>query len=136
MKTICIIGISDKSGKAPFDSSTNSGKIIDQIISKVDANFIKMNYVSFAPLDEFGNLRYPTKEELNASFFSFQERILKLNPDVLVVCGKMIAKELKKHHFYQDQILEISHPSYIWVYKRKLLNDYIQDVVMKLNNFK
>lgn len=134
MKTVCFVGISNKEGKKPFDSTTNSGKVIDQIISQVDVNCEKVNYVSFVPTDDFGKIRYPSKTELEESFPLFQKKVYTMNPDLLIVCGKMIARQLKKHNFYQDKMLEVVHPSYIWVYKRAFLHQYIQEIVMKIQS--
>ncbi len=132
MSKVCFVGITDKIGMKPFDPSTKSGIIIDQIISQLDFDCDKINYVSFSPLSENGKLRYPTKDELTNSFVSFQERISQIQPDLLVVCGKMIAKELQKHNFYQDKVLIIYHPSYVYVYKRNHIDSYVQEVVKQI----
>lgn len=132
MKKIIFVGITNKEGKEPFDSSTKSGAILDVIIDQLDAQCEKMNYVSYAPKDQNGKLRYPTKEELNQAYSEFQANILKHNPDLLVVCGTMIFKELKQHGFDSCNILKIYHPSYIWVYKRKQLDSYIRDVCKQI----
>jgi len=132
MKKVCFVGITNKIGLEAFDSSTKSGEIIHQIISLLDVEAFLMNYVNDAPTNEHGVLRYPTSFELEASYDSFQQRILEINPDLIVVCGKMIAKELKKKNFYQDKVLVIYHPSYIYVYHRNDLESYLFDVVCKI----
>lgn len=132
MKKICFVGISDKVGLSPFDSSSHSGKIVDQIIARLNVQAFKINYVSFPPLDEKGKLRYPTKKELEDSFPVFQKKVLEINPDVLVICGNMISKEIQKYRFYVDRSITIYHPSYIYVYHRKEIEQYIQDVVSKI----
>ena len=132
MKKIIFVGITNKEGKNPFDSSTKSGAILDAIIAQLDAKCEKTNYVSYAPKDQNGKLRYPTKIELDQAYLDFQTNIFKQNPDLLVVCGTMIFKELKKHGFDFCNILKIYHPSYIWVYKRKQLDSYIHDVCQQI----
>lgn len=133
MRCVCFVGISDKLEKKPFDSSTQSGIIVDEIISYLNIDCIKINYVSFAPVDEYGHLRYPTSLELMASFSDFKKKVEEIKPSLIVVCGKMVEKKLRKHNFYQDKILPIYHPSYIWVYKRKELDKYISETVRKIN---
>lgn len=135
MKTICFVGISDKENKQPFDSSTKSGAIVDQIIQGLSFSCIKMNYVSFVPKDKKGKLRYPTKEELSHSFFDFQEKIKRINPDLIVVCGTIIQKELKKKNWNFCPSLFIYHPSYILIYKRNCLNSYINETIKKVNSY-
>lgn len=132
MKTILFVGISNKRDKDPFDSSTNSGKIIDSIVRGISCDCYKMNYVSYPPLDDLGRLRYPTKEELRNSFPEFQKKVQMLHPDLIIVCGKMILKELERHEYKKYPILSILHPSYIWVYHRKELDQYIKDTKEKI----
>lgn len=132
MKKICFVGITNKVHLEPFDFSTKSGQIIQEIISRLDVMAFKMNYVDYAPIGENGKLRYPTKSELREAFPVFQEKILNLAPDLLVVCGNMVAKELEIHQFYQDKILVIYHPSYVYVYQRNHTEQYILDVVKQI----
>lgn len=131
-KKVCFVGITDKIGLEPFDCSTKSGMIIVQIMELLDYECEKINYVSYPPLNEKGRLRYPTKKEMQEAFPGFQESILKMKPDLLVVCGKMVAGVLKQHSFFQDKILVIYHPSYIYVYQRNKIEQYILETVQKI----
>lgn len=126
------LGITDKVGKTAFDSTTKSGEIIEDIIKKLPCECFKMNFVSFPPLKENGKLRYPTREELEDSVSSFKTSIEELQPNLIVVCGKMIFNFLKKKQLYQDKTIMIYHPSYIWVYQRKNLECYKNDVVKQI----
>lgn len=133
MKKVVFVGITDKNGKEPFDSSTKSGQIIDLIIKELPCCCEKINYISYAPLDELGKLRYPTKGELSDAFPFFQQTILQLSPDLIVICGNMIFDELKRHSFSGWCFLKIKHPSYVWVYHRKELDGYINETVKQIN---
>jgi len=136
MKQILFVGISNKLGKEPFDSSTSSGQIIDQMIEKLpNYDCKKMNYVSYAPLDESGKLRKPNAQELSWAFSDFQNAIQKRIPDLFIVCGKMVEQEFKKHSFYLEQTIFISHPSYIYVYHRKDIDSYVKEVIWKIENY-
>lgn len=126
------VGISDKEGMEPFDKKTDSGRIIHSISEQLNCVSYFLNYVSYPPKDSQGKLRYPNHQELLASFPSFQERVLEIQPDLIVVCGNMIFQELKRHSFYQETILKIYHPSYVWIYRRSTLNEYIISVVEQI----
>jgi len=66
MYKIAIVGISNKPNCSPMDDTTNTGKIINMIIEYFpEIEFYKTNLVNFAPLNELGKLRYPTKQEVN-----------------------------------------------------------------------
>lgn len=134
MKKVLLVGISNKEGKEPFDSSTASGRIVDQMIVRIPCEFFKINYVNFAPLDLEGKMRYPTKEELTNSFPSFCSRVKVIEPDLIVVFGKMIADELKKRGYCDYPILSLAHPSYIWVYRRNELDCYLEKAVFQIKD--
>lgn len=129
MKKVVFVGISNKCDKSAFDCSTASGKIIEHIIKHLSCACEKINYVSYAPTDLSGKLRYPTKEELHDSYQSFICHVKTLKPDLLVVCGNLVFKELKRHDFSFCKILRIYHPSYIWVYKRSELDHYYEETL-------
>lgn len=95
MKRVVFVGITDKVSLSPFDSSTKSGAILDQIIEKLNCSCFKMNYVPFAPLNELGKLRYPNQVELAQVYLPFLKSIKELNPDLLVVCGRWFGMNLK-----------------------------------------
>ena len=64
-KRVLLLGLSNKPHLKAFDSTTNSGKLIDMIISQCkNFEFTKANLVEFAPLDTNNKLRYPTEKEL------------------------------------------------------------------------
>lgn len=129
---ILLLGLSNKQGVKPFDSSTNSGKLVDMIIEKCAGfDLIKENLVPFAPLDRNGKLRYPNREELiegtNRLFHMIDDY------DCVVLFGKMVQDTVKKDsRFNEIKKIYAEHPSYIWVYKHKEIDDYIERIVSQI----
>lgn len=127
-----MLGLSNKKDLEPFDSSTNSGKLVDMIIEKLlDIVFVKRNIVPYAPLDKNGNLRYPNKEELIDGSNSLVKIIDEF--DGVVLFGKVVQNTINndRRFIHMKKILS-KHPSYIWVYKRKLINEYVNEIVNKI----
>lgn len=133
IKKVAFIGLSNKKDKEPFDITTNSGKIINEIIDRLNYNCYKLNLVPYAPIDKSGKLRYPTKKEINESIPFFKQEIDKIKPDCIVGFGRIVNEELKKINLYQNILICAKHPSYIYVYKRNLLDKYIEDLINEIN---
>ena len=134
MKKVVFIGLSNKKDKEPFDKTTNSGKIINEVINHLDCKCFKINLVPYAPLNESGKLRYPTKEEIKKALNDFKKTIKKLKPDCIVGLGNIVNKELKKIKKYQNILICETHPSYVYVYKKRELNQYIKNLEKKIMN--
>lgn len=135
-KKILLLGLSNKPNLGAFDSTTNSGKLIDMIISKCkDYELIKENLVQFAPLDINNKLRYPNKKELLDGAEEWSRRISEF--DCIVLFGKKVQDTiLKDKRFFSVKLVCSEHPSYIWVYKHKEIEDYIDKVVNEINQIK
>ena len=43
MKKVVFVGLSNKKDKEPFDKTTNSGKIINEVINYLDCECFKLN---------------------------------------------------------------------------------------------
>jgi uracil-DNA glycosylase len=127
MKTVLFIGLTDKIGLEPLDSSTNSGKLIDLMIAKLEYNCHKINLVNFAPIDSNGKLRYPDKSELDKGFCDLKKTIESLRPDLCVLLGNKVSDFLSDKQIGNS--LKIKHPSYIYVYRRKYIADYVEESV-------
>lgn len=130
MKKVLFIGLSDKIGCTPLQSDTKSGIIIDMIIAKLNAQCYKINLANFTPLDEKGKLRYPNKEEMDKGYENLIKSIDFLKPDVCVLLGDKVTKYLSGK---LNNFVSIKHPSYIAVYKRKNIEDYVHDSVNLIN---
>ena len=131
-KKILLLGLSNKPNLDAFDSTTNSGKLIDLIISKCkNYEFTKANLVSFAPLNANNKLRYPNKKELLDGADNWSSRISEF--DCIVLFGKKVQDTiLKDHRFSSVKHIEAAHPSYIWVYKHKEIENYINEITSKI----
>ena len=129
---VLLLGLSNKQDLEPFDSSTNSGKIVDMIIKKLpDITFEKRNIVPYAPLDKNGKLRYPNKEELIDGNNSLAKIIDEF--DCVVLFGKIVQDTINNNHrFGHIKKICAKHPSYIWVYKRKLIEEYVNQIFDKI----
>lgn len=137
---IVFVGLSNKIGVEPFDQSTNSGQVIEKIMRNFNHKFFKMNLVSYAPIDKEGKLRYPTKKEIEKEIPKFIEKIKEINPNLILGFGSIVTSYLNKIDVIQNKVLFFKHPSYIYIYKRKELNMYIEDIQNSIlqyeNNFK
>lgn len=133
---IIFLGLSNKQDLLPFDESTNSGKIINGIINKIDDECLKLNLVQYAPLDKNGKLRYPNKKEINESIPLFLKTIESFNPNLIIGFGNIVKNEISKINSLKNKIIFKKHPSYIFVYDRKNLNNYINEIVDDINKFR
>ena len=132
---ILFVGLSNKPNLEPFDIKTNSGKVVDMIIDKLECDCFKANLVSFAPIDENNKLRYPTKIEINNYLSGFIDYLNKLKPDLIISFGTIISNELSKIEILKNKVLFKQHPSYIYIYKRKDLDGYIKDIIKDIELF-
>ncbi|MDD3452903.1 MAG: hypothetical protein PHN42_01325 [Bacilli bacterium] len=133
---IVFVGLSNKKNLKPFDKKTKSGEIIDQIIDALDDHCYKLNLVSYAPLNDDNKLRYPTKLEIIKERPKFLREIKKINPDIIIGFGNIVGNELKKIKLINNKLIIKKHPSYIYVYKRKEINNYIEDTISEINSYK
>jgi Uracil-DNA glycosylase len=127
---VLFVGLSDKIGCTPLQSGTISGDLIDKIIVGINAECHKANLVNFAPLDEKGKLRYPTKSEMDIGYEYLQELIREVNPDICILLGDKVSKYLSN----KLNSISIKHPSYIAVYKRKYIDEYIDGSINTINS--
>jgi uracil-DNA glycosylase len=131
----------------PLSPSTRTGALINTIEEtlKSEISFYKTNLVKCVPLKDDGKIRYPIEHEMEKCFPNFQFELDALNPSVVFLLGKQVAnfvmkkkgiKEIELSDNFKYKSFEINgvsfvpihHPSYILVYKRKLLSSYIKNV--------
>ncbi len=150
---VMFVGLSAKPETNDLCSSTNTGKIIAAIEDKISEriSIYKTNAVKYAPLDKAGKLRYPTNSEMLACLPALSAEITKVAPRIIVPLGGQVSKFLLQHlgqgepfsGFSSDfsyetyslpswQIMPVHHPSYIWIYKRKKIDKYVEQVGSKL----
>lgn len=132
--------------KLPLSSLTRSGSLIHTIEQPFNrkVSFYKTNLVKCAPMDG-SKLRYPLLYEMEKCFSNFQWELEKLEPTTVFLLGNQVAsfvlKKLSPHkpsfneHFSYTafeiggiNFIPIHHPSYMLVYKRNHLPQYIENV--------
>jgi hypothetical protein len=119
---IFFVGIHNKLGLKPLDSSTKSGKLIDRIISNLNGEeCIKTNL--------FDCNEIPCQE-----IKKFQKSwIKKYNPkdeDIIILLGNNTQKLFPKN--ICKRIIGVKHPSIIWSNKNK--KKYIRNTLEKINS--
>ena len=124
----------------PLENNTNSGKIIEIIEKRMpELIFYKTNLVKCLPLDKNKKLRYPTKEEMDKCIFNLIKEIEIGKPKIIFALGKktyqFIQNYMKKNHIYIENIIYVEHPSYIYVYKRKNADDYVNKIISICNQY-
>jgi len=132
--------------RQPLSPYTRSGALIKEIeepyTSKI--SFYKTNVVKCLPLNN-SKIRYPFKHEMEKCFPNLETEIEILKPSLVFLLGKQVASFVLEKLFLGDVILDesfnyntfvinniryipVHHPSYILVYKRKFIKDYINGI--------
>lgn len=143
------VGLSAKkttcANERPLSPLTNSGEILCKVEEKcTNIPMYRTNIVKCVPLDEKGKLRYPSIEEINQCLPHFDEEIASLSPKVVFLLGNQVVDAISKHYsislkkwrgfsysftkYNNMYFVPIHHPSYIYVYKRKQVDDYIEGI--------
>lgn len=132
--------VSDINTSIPLQDDTNSGKIIKQIEDSLpNHTFYKTNLVKCLPLDKQNKIRYPQKEEMQKCISNLLIEINIVKPKIIFLLGKkvydFIIKYIDQNQIKIDaKIYYLEHPSYIYIYKRKYINNYINKVQNIINN--
>lgn len=126
--------VNDVIQNIPLDNDTNSGKIIGLIESRLaNFKFYKTNLVKCLPLDENHKLRYPNQSEMTFCLSNLLLEINTLHPKIIFALGKktynFIYKYFTTNHLDTTNLIYIEHPSYIYVYKRKYIDEYVNKIV-------
>lgn len=135
----------DYMNSVPLDNSTSTGELIHEIEECFDdVKFYKTNIVKCAPLDNDGNLRYPTNKEIGICLSNLLLEIELVRPRIIFLLGKQVSDAISRHYsvpfskvtsynilsykienvFY----VPIFHPSYINVYKKADRKKYIDSI--------
>lgn len=151
---VCWVGLSAKmiknADERPLSPSTNSGKLI----CNVEENFCgistyKTNLVKCVPLDERQKLRYPNKKEIESCIPNLEDEIRELFPRIVFLLGDKVSTAISKQfniefnewdgftyaytEFNGTYYVPIHHPSYIYVYKRKHVQSYVDGISAMVN---
>ena len=137
--------IMDSDGEIPLSPKTNTGMIIKQIEDMYETlKTYKTNLVKCVPLNSQNKLRYPNQNEINDCIDNLCYEIDALSPKIVFLLGQKVSQSIEKNfnicfeewNEYNYSFIEyngifyipIQHPSYIYVYKRKELDQYIQGI--------
>jgi len=143
------VGLSAKKIKTvdetPLDINTNTGMLINNIeMSLGKVSTYKTNLVKCLPLNEDKKLRYPNQKEINSCIANLEKEIKELSPKIVFLLGEKVYSSVGRYfnikfdkwnefdYFYKESngiyYVPIHHPSYIHVYKRKMVDQYIQSI--------
>lgn len=150
------VGLSAKKVKnlfieIPLDKNTNTGKIIENIENLFEnINFYKTNLVKCLPLDKNNKLRYPNISEMLSCYENLLLEIDFFRPKIIFLLGKTVSNFVLKQQNNNDDnfkkisdnswiymnttYVEIYHPSYINVYKKKDIEIYITNIQNIIQN--
>lgn len=94
-------------------------------------------------------LRYPNRKEIDSCFCNLQKEIKELSPQIVFLLGEKVYSAIEKHfgikfdkweefHYSYKKYggvyyIPIHHPSYIYVYKRRYIDQYIESVEGMVN---
>lgn len=155
---VFFVGLSAKiikeKGDIPLSSNTNSGMIIKKIEDLLKPiSIYRTNLVKCVPLDEKDKLRYPAKGEINSCINNLICEINTIKPKIVFLLGEKVTSAVENYsniNFdkwddfnYKYKMLNdvyyvpIHHPSYIYVYKKKQIEEYViavKDVVNLILN--
>lgn len=148
------VGLSAKkiesSEEIPLSPETNTGMLIKKVEELCEnVTTYKTNLVKCLPLTEQQKLRYPNKQEIDSCFENLMNEIESMAPKIVFLLGEKVYSSVGKHlniqfqkwnefeyyykEFNQTYYIPIHHPSYIYVYKRKHIDEYVQGIENIIN---
>lgn len=150
---VYFVGLSAKPMYGHLAPETRTGYIIEQIIHHLPSiKTVKTNLVKTPPIDREGNLRYPNPNEMKLGWNELQGEMNQTFPNLLVTLGQQVSFFLRSQmgvqpakpqlsadfsyqsYFSQSKfyILSVHHPSFIYVYRRKDIENYVENVVLSI----
>ena len=150
---VYFVGLSAKPNCEHLALETRTGYIIEQIIHHLPSvKIVKTNLVKTPPIDQAGNLRYPNPNEMKLGWNELQNQMNQRFPDLLVTLGQQVSfflrsqmgiqpakPQLPSDFSYgsylsqaQSIILSVHHPSFIYVYRRKDIENYVENVALSI----
>lgn len=134
---IMFLGISAKmketEDEMPLSENTNSGKLIKMIEERLleeNNNLLcyRSNMVKCVPLNEDGKIRYPDNLEIENCIENLEYELNIVKPKLVVLLGRLVEKYLKKKIIELGyNVITIYHPSYIYMYRKKEIEKYVEE---------
>ena len=149
-KNLVWIGISmQKGANQAFDEGFLSGKIVSRAMAALpEFTHHKANLVDFAPLDENNRIRYPTTKEIILNQRKLLRRLEEIDPMAIIAMGGMVTRHLGEMLRIKSEspksfnyravdgkwpLVSVHHPSYVGVYKKKEMQNYIIQITDAVN---
>lgn len=134
----------------PLSPETNTGMLIQKIEEICEGvSTYKTNLVKCLPLTEEQKLRYPDRQEIDSCFENLTCEIHAMSPKIVFLLGEKVYSSVGEHlkikfkkwngfeyHYRKHKdiyYVPIHHPSYIYIYKKKLIDEYIEGVERIIN---
>lgn len=129
-----------------FCDTTNSWKVISQLEeSCVGVSVHKTNLVSWVPLDEKWKIRYPNVKEKETWLRDLLQEIENIKPKIVYLFWRQVSDfviqklDLEKRSDFEyiqwnTTFLLAQHPSYIYIYKRTELDNYIKNIIQQIQD--
>ena len=112
----------NKPGMKPLDSSTKTGKVVDEIIRTASCFAIKSNLCDYDYLPKDKKVIYASNLEWNARY--------KPNKDtIIILLGDWVQKNFL---LTEAKIIKVAHPSSLFGSEKR--KKYIADVVIQIEN--
>lgn len=131
--------------ETPLSKNTNSGKLISRIEEELpELSYYKSNLVKCLPLEK-EKIRYPKANEMKSCYQNLQLEIMHFRPKIVFLLGKLVSDFIlnmelaisskldesfnyEYHTINNTRYIPIHHPSYMLVYKRKFIDNYISSI--------
>lgn len=140
------VKIEDDELNVPLAPTTRTGALIKQIEGNANSetSFYKTNLVKCLPL-KGEKIRYPSKKEMIDCFPNLLSELEFLKPKIVFLLGKQVSdftlsmynqrcqgldSEFNYASFQIEEVtfVPVHHPSYILVYKRRFVENYISGI--------
>jgi uracil-DNA glycosylase family 4 len=144
------VRVEDTEIDTPLSELTNTGQLLLEIENRNPTiEYYKTNLVKCLPIEN-DKIRYPKKNEMGTCYKNLQIEVNELKPKIVFLLGKLVADFIGKNKFevnfcdqFKYNIIEIEgtiyvpvhHPSYILVYKRKNVQEYINGISKLINKY-
>lgn len=129
----------------PLSADTNTGMLIRKVEEACgEISAYKTNLVKCLPLNNEQKLRYPNQKEMDCCFENLLSEINIMSPRIVFLLGEKVystverklkikLKKWRGFEYYYEKVedvyyVPIQHPSYIYVYKRKEMQNYITGI--------
>ena len=120
---IIFVGLHNKKGMKPLDSSTKSGKLIDRIEIELPINVERTNLfdVDYLPYHK------EERQELSKEWFWTH---LPCPDDVVVLLGGIVHKSFSHN---VENLIKVAHPASKWSHQEK--DEYVADTITRICEF-